>query len=237
MQAYLMKTLGLIGGLTSESTAIYYRLLNQEVRKRSEDDSTSEILLWSFDYAQALPLYLNNKPGYIEAVGEVGVRLKKAGADALMILSNSAHMGAENLVKVTDLPVIHILDALAAAMKDSGVKRPLVLGTDFVMEGNFYLPNLKKRVDIDPIIPSPIDCKIANDILFNELAFGTVREESRQIYIDIIDKAKAQGADSVILGCTEHCMLLNQSHHALPVFDSTQLHTQAAVDFQLGQGA
>lgn len=229
-----MKTLGLIGGLTSESTGIYYRLLNQEVRGRSEGDSTSELLLWSFDYAHALPLYLHNKPGYIEAVGDAGVRLKKAGAEGLMILSNSAHMGAENLAQVTDLPVIHILDALADAIKDSEVKRPLVLGTDFVMEGDFYLPNLIKRVEVEPIVPSPDDCKIANDILFNELAYGNVRDESRQIYINIIDKAEAQGADSVILGCTEHCMLLDQSHNKLPIFDSTKLHTKAAVDFQLG---
>lgn len=221
--------------MTSESTGIYYRLLNQAVRERSEGDATSQLLLWSFDYAHALPLYLHDKPGYIAAVGDAGVRLKKAGADALMILSNSAHMGAENLAKVTDLPVIHILDALAGALKESGVKKPLVLGTDFVMEGPFYLPNLKARVDLDPIVPSPEDCKIANDILFSELAYGNVRDASRDIYIDIINKAEAKGADSVILGCTEHCMLVDQSHHHLPVFDSTHLHVKAAVDFQLGE--
>ena len=150
-----------------------------------------------------------------------------------MILSNSAHMGADNLASVTGLPVIHILDALADSLKAQGLNRPLVIGTDFVMEGDYYLPGLKARVDIDPLVPDPKDCKILNDILFAELAYGNVRGSSRQTYLDVINKAAEKGADSVILGCTEHCLLLNQSHHTLPMLDSTALHIDRAVEFQL----
>lgn len=230
-----MKTLGLIGGLTVQSTAVYYQNLHAAMRARTEDDKTSELLLWSFDYEAVLPLYLHNKPGYIEAIGEAGRRLKAAGADGLMILSNSAHMGAENLADVTGLPVIHILDALASALKTQGLSRPLVLGTDFVMEGDYYLPGLGARVDVNPIVPSREDCKTLNDILFAELAYGNVQDASRNAYLDVINKAEKQGADSVILGCTEHCLLLDQSHHSLPMLDSTALHIEAAIDFQLAE--
>ena len=229
-----MKTIGLIGGLTVQSTAIYYHKIHEAVRARTGDDKTSELLLWSFNYEDVLPLYLHNKPGYIKAVGEAGQRLKKAGADGLMILSNSAHMGAENLADVTGLPVIHILDAIAAEMRERNLKRPLVIGTDFVMEGDYYLPGLKTRVFADPIVPNSADVKTLDKILFSELAYGNVVDSSRDIYLGVIDKAAKQGADSVILGCTEHCMLLDQSHHTLPMLDSTALHIKAAVDFQLG---
>lgn len=228
-----MKTLGLIGGLTVQSTAVYYQKLHEAVRAKTGDDKTSELLLWSFNYEDVLPLYLHNKPGYIKAVGEAGQRLKKAGADGLMILSNSAHMGAENLASVTDLPVIHILDAIAKNMRERNLKRPLIIGTDFVMEGDYYLPGLKDRVPVDPIVPSSEDVKTLDKILFTELAYGEVKDTSRQFYLDVINKAAEQGADSVILGCTEHCLLLDQSHHSLPMLDSTTLHIDAAVDFQL----
>ena len=204
------------------------------MRARTGDDKTSQLLLWSFDYEAVLPLYLHNKPGYIEAIGKAGLRLKTAGADGLMILSNSAHMGAENLANITDLPVIHILDALAKALKTEGLSRPLVLGTDFVMEGDYYLPGLQNRVDVDPIVPSREDCKALDNILFTELAYGNIRDESRKVYLNVIDKAAEQGADSIILGCTEHCLLLNQSHHDLPMLDSTAQHIGHAIDFQLG---
>jgi aspartate racemase len=217
-----VKTLGLIGGLTVQSTAVYYQKLHDAMRAKTGDDKTSELLMWSFNYEDVLPLYLHNKPGYIEAVADAGLRLRSAGADGLMILSNSAHMGAKNLADVTGLPVIHILDAIAAEIKMRNLKRPLVIGTDFVMEGDYYLPGLKSRVPVDPIVPSPEDVKTLDKILFTELAYGNV-----------IDKAEKRGADSVILGCTEHCMLLDQSHHNLPMLDSTALHIKAAVDFQL----
>jgi aspartate racemase len=101
------------------------------------------------------------------------------------------------------------------------------------MEGDYYLPGLKSRVPVDPIVPSPEDVKTLDKILFTELAYGNVKDTSRRFYIDVIDKAEKRGADSVILGCTEHCMLLDQSHHNLPMLDSTALHIKAAVDFQL----
>ena len=228
-----MKTLGLIGGLTVQSTTVYYQKLHEAVRAKTQDDKTSELLLWSFNYEDVLPLYLHNKPGYIQAVGEAGLKLRTGGADGLMILSNSAHMGAENLADVTQLPVIHILDAIAREIETRHLKRPLIIGTDFVMEGDYYLPGLKNRVAIEPLVPSSEDVKLLDNILFSELAYGHVKDSSRRTYLDVIDKAVKAGADSVVLGCTEHCLLLNQSHHSLPMLDSTALHIDAAVDFQL----
>lgn len=229
-----MKTLGLIGGLTCESTAVYYDLLHKEVRKRLGPDNSSQLLLWSFDYAKALPLFLHDKPGYIDAIVGAGETLKKAGVEALMICSNSAHMGASKLAEQTGLPVIHILDAIANAMRETGVSRPLVLGTSFVMEGEFYIPGLAERLVIEPHVPNQVDRKHANAILFDELAYGEINPSSKQFYLDMIDKAAADGADSVVLGCTEHCLLLGEDDHILPMFDSTALHVKAAVDFQLG---
>lgn len=228
-----MKTLGLIGGLTCESTAVYYDLLHKEVRARLGGDNSSQLLLWSFDYAVALPLFLHDKPGYIEAITDAGLMLKSAGVAGLMICSNSAHMGAEQLASETRLPVIHILDAVADAMRKKSVSRPLVLGTTFVMEDDFYIPNLCNRIDIDPLVPDTDDRKRANDILFGELAYGNIEPDSKKFYLDMINKAADDGADCVVLGCTEHCMLLNQADHELPMFDSTALHVKAAVDFQL----
>lgn len=228
-----MKKLGLIGGLTPESTAVYYRLLNETIKTRLGTHYSSEMLLSSFNLNDVMPLFLHNKPGYITAITKAGEHLAAGGVNALMILSNSAHMAAENVAKVTGLPVIHILDALAKSINASEVKRPLLLGTDFVMQGDFYRPYLQDRINAEIIIPSHEDCKAANDILFSELANGEIRDESRQTYLDIINKAEAEGADSVILGCTEHCLLLDQSHHHLPFFDSTHIHAEAAVDFQL----
>ena len=229
-----MKTIGLIGGLTCESTGVYYELLNKEVRARLGDDFSSQLLLWSFDYSVALPLYLENKPGYIEAITDAGLMLKSAGAAGLMILSNSAHMGAENLAKESRLPVIHILDAIAAEINAKALKRPLVLGTTFVMGGDFYIPNLRDRVAVDLIAPNQDDQNKLNDILFSEAAYGAVKPDSKRFYLDVLDKAANAGADSVILGCTEHCMFLSQDDHPLPMLDSTALHVKAAVDFQLG---
>lgn len=228
-----MKTLGLIGGLTVQSTAVYYEKLHEQMRARTGDDKTSQLLLWSFDYETVLPYFLHDKPGYIRVIGEAGERLKAAGADALMILSNSAHMGAQNLQEITNLPVIHILDSIADELRKQNFKRPLVLGTDFVMEGDYYLAGLKERVDVSPLVPSKEDCQKLNEILFDELAYGVVSEQSRQFYVDVIDKALAQGADSVLLGCTEHCLLLQQKHHQLPMLDSTFLHINSAIEFQL----
>ncbi len=229
-----MKMIGLIGGLTPESTAVYYRVLNQLVRDRLGPGTSSKIMLSSFNLADVMPLYLNAKPKFIDAIADAGQRLKKAGADGLMILSNTAHMGAQNLSDATGMPVIHILDALAATINSARAKQPLLLGTDFVMEGDYYRGHLDRLLDGKTLVPNRDDCKIANDILFSELANGVFSDASRQVYLGIIDKAEAAGADSVILGCTEHCLLLNQSHHRLPIFDSTHIHANAAVDFQLG---
>ncbi len=228
-----MKTLGLIGGLTCESTAVYYDLLHKEVRARLGPDNSSQLLMWSFDYAQALPLFLHDKPGYIDAITAAGKRLKLAGAEALMICSNSAHMVASKLAQATDLPVIHILDVIANAMRVAGVGKPLVLGTSFVMEGDFYIPGLDERLAIEPHVPSRADRDRANAILFEELAYGNINATSKQFYLEMIDKAAADGADGVVLGCTEHCLLLSQEDHNLPMLDSTALHVKAAVDFQL----
>jgi len=228
-----MNTLGLIGGLTSESTAVYYELLNKEVKARLGAQYSSQLLLWSFNLSAVLPLYLDDKPAYIDAITEAGEMLKSNGVAALMICSNSAHMAAEQLAERTQLPVLHILDALAVALEHKEIKRPLVLGTDFVMEEDFYIPNLCKRVDIDPLIPNADDRKVLNDILFTELISGTINPESRKRYLRVIEKAESEGADGVILGCTEHCLLLNQSHHHLPMLDSTSLHVKAAINFQL----
>lgn len=224
-----MKLLGLIGGVSPESTAIYYRLLNEAARARLGDQHSAKLMLYALDYGVMINHYDERNWDAFTAEVVAGARLlAAAGVDALVICSNTTHVAADAVAAETGLPVIHLLDALSEAMIRAGVKRPLLLGTPVVMGEEHYRRELKKRFEGEVLIPPPEDQEIVGRVILDELVNGDVLDASRAELLAVIDRS---GADGVILGCTELCMILSQKHCAIPVFDTTALHAAAASQY------
>ena len=231
-----MKLLGLIGGVSPESTEIYYRLLNDAAKARFGGDHSQRMIVWSFDFGRMYDLYsAGDWAGYRGAIVEAGLTLKPTGVDALMICSNTSNMAAEDLRAASGLPVIDLLAALAAAVRKAGSRRPLLLGTPFTMEGDFYRPTLREAHGCETLIPNAEDRETVGRVIMDELVAGVVKESSRRAYLDVIERGRAAGADGVILGCTEICMLIGQEHVDLPVFDTTRIHAAAASAYAFGE--
>ncbi|MEO1014965.1 MAG: amino acid racemase [Pseudomonadota bacterium] len=230
------RLLGLIGGVSPESTPIYYAQLNDAARAERGGAHSMPLLIYTLDFGVMQDLYAAaDWRGYEAQVAGAADRLKAGGATALAICSNTSHIGADAARAATGLPVVHILDALAEALKEGGAKRPLLLGTPFVMEGGFYLPELNKRFDGDVQVPADADRETVGRIIFTELAKGIVAEASRAAIRTIVEKAVSDGADAVILGCTELCMILSDDDVDAPVYDTTALHAAAAARYALGR--
>ncbi|GAB4526766.1 MAG: aspartate/glutamate racemase family protein [Amphiplicatus sp.] len=233
-----MKLLGLIGGVSPESTQLYYRLLNDSARARFGGAHSARLIVWSFDFALIDEAYAAaDWDRYRALVVEAARALKAAGAEALMICSNTTHLAAEAVEQATGLPLIHLIDALAAALKEKGVRKPLLLGTPFVMSGPFYRPALARRFGADAIVPDTEDQEEARRIIFDELVRDEIKDSSRARLRAMIEKARRAGADGVILGCTEFALILSQDDTDLPVFDTTRIHAAAAADYAFGAGA
>ena len=229
-----MKTIGLIGGMSWESTAVYYRRLNEQVRDRLGGLHSAEILLRSVDFDTIVALQKSDS--WDEAcrrLAAIARELEKAGASCLLICTNTMHKLADNVQQAVTIPLLHIADVTAAEVKASGAKRPLLLATRYTMEQDFYVGRLRERFSLDPIVPDADDRVAVHDIIFDELCRGIIRDESRRLYLEVISRGRARGADSVILGCTEIGLLIGPDHVDLPVFDSTLLHADAAVAFAM----
>lgn len=227
-----MKTLGLIGGISPESTAIYYRLLNEAARARLGPRRSAPLLIWSFDFGVIDDAYARSDfETYRTRMVEAGLALKRAGAEGLLICSNTSHLAADAVRAAAGLPLIHIVEALAAELERRGARRPLLLGTKHVMTAPFYRDALLERFGIETLAPGDADLEEVERIIFEELALGTVRARSRRALIDMI--GRAAGADGVILGCTELSLILGPEHTNLPLFDTTRIHAAAASAFQL----
>ncbi len=230
-----MKRIGLIGGVSPESTEIYVRLFNRAARARLGGEHSAAFVVWHLDYGVMIDLYRRcDWPRFIEEVVRAGEGLKRAGADALMIGSNTTHIAAESLGVATGIPVIHLLDALADALRRKGSRRPLLLGTSVTMTGGFYRAALAQRYDGDPLIPVEHDRRIIERVILDELCHGVVKEESRRALLDVI--AAYPETDGVILGCTELCMILSPEHGSKPFFDTTALHAEAGMRVAFGEG-
>ncbi len=227
-----MKLIGLIGGVSPESTVIYYRLLNEAAQARLGGEHSANILLYALNYGVMIKHYDDrNWPRFIDEVVKGGKHLAVAGVDALVICSNTTHVAADAVAEATGLPVIHLLDCLAEAMDGAGVKKPLLLGTPVVMGEAHYKTELAKRHDGDIVVPDEPEQAIIGQIILDELVRGEVFDASRNKLLAIIDRHAAAGVDGIILGCTELCMILSQAHSKLPVFDTTGLHAAAASNF------
>lgn len=231
-----MKTIGLIGGMSSESTAVYYRLINEMVRDRLGGLASADILLHSVNFADIVALQKAGRWDLAaQALTDSARKLEAAGADCTLICTNTMHLVASDVAKGTDVPLIHIIDETARVLQARGMKRPLLLATRYTMEHGFYAERMR-HFGLDVMVPDAEGRSSMHDIIFAELCAGVVRDASREAAIRMIEDARAAGADSVILGCTEICLLLDPESLPLPGIDSTTVHARAAVEFAFASG-
>lgn len=228
-----MKMLGLIGGMSAESTVVYYQLINRLVRERLGGLHSAKLVLWSVDFAPIAELQARDDWAATgQALSEAARRLVAAGAEALLICANTMHLNAPDIAAATGVPLIHIADATAAALKPRGVRRPLLLATRYTMEKAFYRDRLAE-FGLEPLIPDEADRLRLQAIIYDELVKGIIRPESRTAVLAMIEAGRAAGADGVIFGCTEIGLLLDVNAMPLPTVDSAVAHCEAAVAFSL----
>ncbi|UYN98257.1 MAG: aspartate/glutamate racemase family protein [Devosia sp.] len=230
-----MKTIGLIGGMSWESTATYYRLINEQVRDRRGGLHSAEIALRSLDFTRVVDLQKAGRWDEAGALlGEAGAGLARAGAACILICTNTMHLVAAPVAAMVGVPLIDIIDETARSLKLDGRRRPLLLATRYTMEHGFYTSRMA-ALDIEVMVPEAEDRQRVHNVIFDELCQGRICEEARADYGAIIARARRAGADSVILGCTEIGLLLDAGDLALPGYDSTTIHASAAVRFALDE--
>lgn len=230
-----MKTLGLIGGMSWESTAIYYRLMNELVRERLGGLHSAKLLLWSFDFAEvAERQHGGDWAGAAAMMVDAARKLETGGAEALLICTNTMHKMADQVQAAVSIPLIHIADATAEAMTAKRVSKPILLATRFTMEQDFYKGRLAARHGIDPVIPDEAGRDTVHRIIYEELVRGIVTAPSKAAYLAEVDRLRmGNTVDGLIMGCTEITMLIGQDDFDIPVFDTTRIHAEAAVGFAL----
>ncbi len=229
-----MKIIGLIGGLSWESTATYYTEINRGVREVLGGLHSAKLLLHSFDFAEIAAL--QTEAGWPEAgqrLADAGRNLEASGADCLLICSNLMHRVAPAVQSACGVEVIHIADALGEALQAAGVKSPLLLATRSVMEEPFYLDRLREGFGMQVLVPDAQDRQEINRIIFDELVRGVISPQSKAVYLEAVRKGRQAGADSVVFACTEIGLLLSPADMDCPSFDTAKLHAQAAVAFAL----
>ena len=229
-----MKTIGLIGGMSWASSAHYYRLINEAVAARLGGLHSAQILIYSFDFERLAALQRADR--WDEAahlVADAATRLERAGADVLLIGSNTMHSVAEPVAAAVKIPLIHVADATARAIAARGIKTVGLLGTRFTMEKPFYVDKLRSH-GLRVLVPDEAGRERAHAIIFGELCRNVVVDASRAEFVGLIDALAGRGAEAIILGCTEIMLLVGPGDCRLPAFDTTEIHALAAVDFALG---
>ncbi len=228
-----MKILGLIGGMSWESTATYYQLLNRMTRERLGGSHSAPLVLWSVDFEPITHMQTEGRWDEATAVLiDAARRLEQAGAEALMICANTMHRMADEVQAAVAIPMIHIADATADAIKATGVQRPLLLGTRYTMEERFYRDRLKS-LGVEVAIPGEVDRQRLQRMIYEELVRGVVNPQSKAALLQIIGAERAAGADGVILGCTELDLLVGEGDIRVPTFNSTEIHARAGLEFAL----
>lgn len=229
------KVIGLIGGLSWESSAEYYRLINEAVRARLGGVASARCLMWSFDFAEVEALQAAGDWDAATALMvDAASRLERGGADVLLICSNTMHRMADEVAGAVSVPLLHIADPTAARIKATGLTRVGLLGTAFTMEQDFYKGRLATRHGLDVLVPEAEDRATVHRIIYEELVQGRIEAASREAYRAVIARLVARGAEAVILGCTEIMLLVKPEDSTVPLFDTTALHAEAAVAFALG---
>lgn len=229
-----MKTLGLLGGMSWESTTDYYRCINEEVKRRLGGLHSAKLVLYSVEFSEIEELQMQGDWGKAgQVLAQAAQSLERAGAEALVICTNTMHKVAPQVAASVSMPLLHIADATGEALKEQGVRQVALLGTAYTMEQDFYKQRLVDNYGLVVMIPDKEDRAEVHRIIFEELCRGEVRAESRARYVAVVEKMQRQGAQAVILGCTEIGMLLRPADVSLPVFDTTRIHALRAVDWAL----
>ncbi|WP_068621360.1 aspartate/glutamate racemase family protein [Paenibacillus tuaregi] len=233
-----MKTIGLIGGMSWESSMLYYQIINERVKERRGGHHSAKSLLYSVDFQEIKDF--QDQGDWTEATKvmiESAQKLEAGGADVIVICTNTMHKMAPEVANSVSIPLLHIADATAAKIVSDQIKKVALLGTAFTMEQEFYKGRLKSQFGLEVVVPDEADRAVIHEIIYQELCLGIVDEHSKKKYLDIIDRLIQKGAEAVILGCTEITMLISQEDCSIPVYDTTRLHAEAAVDFALGDKA
>ncbi len=225
------KVIGLIGGLSWESSAEYYRIINQTVRSRMGGLSSARCLMWSFDFGAIEALQRAGR--WDDAADEMiaaAKRLERGGADFVLICSNTMHRMADQVQAAIGLPLLHIADPTAERIKANGLTKIGLLGTAFTMEQDFFRGRLAHRHGLEVLVPGDDDRALVHRVIYEELVRGLAEPRSRQAFREVIARLVERGAEAVILGCTEIMLLVTPADSAVPIFDTTALHAEAAVD-------
>ncbi len=231
-----MRKIGLIGGMSWESTAEYYRIMNQEVKERLGGHHSAEIIMYSVDFEDVHRLQFRGQWDKLSLfLSEIARKLEMAGADFIVIATNTMHKLAPEIEKTISIPLLHIADATAERIKEAGLNRVGLVGTRFTMEMGFYRERLREKHGIEVVVPSAQEREYINHVIYNELVLGILREESKRRFKEIIKGLAEKGAQGVILGCTEIPLLIKQEDVDMPVFNTTEIHAKAAVDFALNK--
>jgi aspartate racemase len=226
-----MQTIGVIGGMSWESTAVYYRALNERVKEKLGGLHSAKVILYSVDFHEVERMQMS---GDWDAGGKLlaaaARALELAGADFIVLATNTMHKVADAIESAVAIPLLHIADAAGEAIRAGGYKRVGLLGTRFSMEESFYRERLHMRFALDVIVPPADDREIVHRVIYDELCLGSVRDASREQYRRIIADLVAQGAKAVVLGCTEIALLVGAKDASVPLFDTTAIHVRAAVE-------
>ncbi len=229
-----MKTIGLIGGMSWESSIEYYRIINEETKKRLGGVHSSECIMFSFDFAEIEDLQMKDDwDTATQRMIQAAQQVERGGGECLVICTNTMHKMADDVQKAIDIPLIHIADATAEAVKANNIEKIGLLGTRFTMEHDFYKGRIVNNFGLDVLIPDDAGRDSVHQIIYDELIIGEIKDESRVTYQNIIGSLQADGAEGVILGCTEIGLLIKPEDSPIPVYDTTYLHAVAAVEWAL----
>ena len=230
----LMKTIGLIGGMSWESSLKYYSIINQQVKEKLGGLHSAKSLMYSLDFDLIEKLQQQEKwEELISIMIKAAQGLEKGGADFVLICTNTMHKMAEDVQDNINIPLLHIADTTAERIKEKDLKKIGLLGTNFTMEEDFYKGRLTNKHGLEIIVPKKEDRQIIHQIIYQELCLGQIKPSSKDQYIEIINKLVDSGAEAVILGCTEIPLLVQQEDVNIPLFDTTSIHAETAVEFAL----
>ena len=229
-----MKTIGLIGGMSWESSIEYYRIINESVKERLGGLHSAKCIMNSVDFAEVEPLQHEGRwDQAAEHMVRAALSVEAAGADLLVLCTNTMHKTAGEIERQTSIPFLHIADATAQKIKSCGITNVGLLGTRFTMEDDFYKGRLVDQHSLAVIIPDDAQRSIVHQVIYDELCLGVIQQASRQKYVEIMDDLVSRGAEAIILGCTEIGLLVHSEDCRVPVFDTTRIHAEAAVELAL----
>ena len=230
-----MKTIGMLGGMSWESTVSYYQAINEGVKAALGGLHSAKLCIYSLDFAEIEKLQRSSDwPATAEILARAAQSVEAAGAEFLVICTNTMHKVAAEVQNAITIPLLHIADATGRRLRADGVSRVGLLGTRFTMAEEFYKARLENDFAIDVLVPDAAQQDLVHEVIYTELCLGRISRHSRQQYLEILDALHARGAEAVILGCTEIALLVQQQHTPVPLYDTTAIHAARAVEIALG---